>query len=38
MPELHLPWLELSILVPLVGAIVVGFTARPRTCSQVVHR
>jgi NADH-quinone oxidoreductase subunit M len=24
MPELHLPWLELSILVPLVGAIVVG--------------
>ncbi len=25
MPELHLPWLELSILTPLVGAIVVGF-------------
>ncbi len=24
MPELHLPWLELSILVPLLGAIAVG--------------
>lgn len=24
MPELHLPWMELSILIPLVGAIVVA--------------
>ncbi len=24
MPELHLPWLELSILIPLLGAVCVG--------------
>jgi NADH-quinone oxidoreductase subunit M len=24
MPELHLPWLEFSVLVPLVGAVAVG--------------
>ncbi|MCR9292264.1 MAG: oxidoreductase [bacterium] len=24
MPELHLPWLELSVLIPLIGAIVVA--------------
>lgn len=25
MPEMHLPWLELAILTPLLGALVVGF-------------
>ena len=25
MPELHLPWLELTILTPLLGSVVVGF-------------
>jgi len=24
MPELHLPWLEISILLPLIGALIVS--------------
>lgn len=27
MPELHLPWIELAIVLPLAGAVVVGLTA-----------
>ena len=35
MPELHLPWLELSILAPLAGAIVIG-TIRDREFSRIL--
>jgi NADH-quinone oxidoreductase subunit M len=34
MPELHLPWIELAILLPLIGAIVVGLT-RDRDAARV---
>jgi NADH-quinone oxidoreductase subunit M len=34
MPELHLPWLELSILVPLLGAIAVGLLRK----REVAHK
>lgn len=39
MPELHLPWLELSVLLPLAGAICVAFLRnrdRARTVSMIV--
>lgn len=29
-PELHFPWLEISILIPLIGAIVCGMQRDPR--------
>lgn len=38
MPELHLPWLELSVLVPLIGAILVSLLKnrdRARTVSII---
>lgn len=34
MPELHLPWIELAIMLPLIGAIVVGLT-RDRDAARV---
>jgi len=39
MPELHLPWMELSILIPIVGAIFVTWTkdsAKSRTVCLAV--
>jgi NADH-quinone oxidoreductase subunit M len=29
MPELHLPWIELAIVIPLIGALVTGLTRNP---------
>jgi NADH-quinone oxidoreductase subunit M len=34
MQELHLPWLELSVAIPVIGAIVVGFLKS----QEVAHR
>ncbi len=34
MLELHLPWLELTIVTPLIGALVVSFLRNPEVARQ----
>lgn len=35
MPELHFPWLELSILIPLIGSLVVHFPSDRETARKI---